>query len=89
MITYYVLVQRVKINETEQTFEYGAEFPELLDKRRMARILKAGMVGTTRPTDIPEPTIPEINHFEPSQPYVAPPAKPKKEPTKKKSKEDK
>ena len=76
------------LNGIEATRQLMHEFPELKDKRRMARILDAGMVGTTQPTDIPEPVIPEINHFAPSQPWVAPKEEPKKAVGKTKSKKD-
>lgn len=76
---FWVLVSRIEINETQQSFIYGDEFPDLKDKPRLERLQDAGMIGTSQPTDIPEPNMPEINHFEPSQPWVAPeePAKPK------------
>ncbi|KKK48335.1 hypothetical protein LCGC14_3146160 [marine sediment metagenome] len=66
---YWVVTTRIKINEIEQTFEYGAEFPELEDERRIKRLLDAGMLSTAKPTDIPEPQILEVNHFIPSEPY--------------------
>lgn len=76
---FWVLVSRIEINEIQQIFIYGDEFPNLKDKPRLERLQKAGLIGTSRPTDIPEPPVPEINYFEPSQPWVAPekPAKPK------------
>ena len=55
---YWVTTTRIKINETEQEFKYGDEFPNLKDERRMRRLRKAGMISTVRPTDIPEPLIP-------------------------------
>lgn len=75
---FWVLVPRIEINETQQIFIYGDEFPDLKDKPRLERLQEAGMIGKSRPTDIPEQPVPEINHFEPSQPWVAPEEKPAK-----------
>lgn len=82
--TFWVTTSRITINETNQKFVYGDEFPNLEDTRRTDRLLESGMISKTRPTDIPAPLVLETNHFEPSQPYVAPPVEPKKKETNKK-----
>lgn len=82
--TFWVTTSKITINETNQKFIYGDAFPDMEDERRTDRLLEAGMISKTRPTDIPAPPILETNHFEPSQPYVAPPVSPKKKETIKK-----
>lgn len=68
-VKYWVTTTRVKVNETEESFEYGSEFPELKDADRMKRLVDAGMLSTAKPTDISISLVEETNHFEPSLSY--------------------
>lgn len=85
--SYWVTTSLITVQETNQQFKYGDEFPDLEDERRTDRLLEANMISTKKPTDIPIPIIPETNHFEPSQPYVKPAGKAKTNSTKKTEKE--
>ncbi len=88
-MTKYWALSRLKHNETEETFEYGDEFPDLKDKEKMEILLNARRISKVKPNDIPKPLIIESNQFEPAQPPIELPEKSKKEVGQKKSKEDK
>lgn len=67
---YWVLVTRVEVNETGKAYEYGEEFPDLNDETRMEKLLKVGIIGTSKPQNIPQKSDSESpSAFEPSQPY--------------------